>query len=217
MITVSKTVSEIVQSDELAQESLRAGLLNLSAYAAKIHGRVENVTYKKVKTGTIVVALSRIAKTLTKVPPLAPEVKIENLSVRSGLSTITFEKTPDIERKIAVLHPFSLPSHDLFAVIEGPTEISVISSDRARDFILKHFATKSKYAVSNLVALTVYLSREFSKTPNSYFALLSPMAAKRIEIFQIISTPTEVSFIIKKADLEQATSALNFYFAREKK
>lgn len=216
MIKISKAVAEIVQNDEWTQESLRTGLLNLSAYAAKIQTRVANVTFKEVKAGTIVVALSRIAKTLTKTPPLTPEVKIENLSVHSGLSVITFEKTPDIERKIAVLHPFSLPSRDLFAVIEGPTEISVISSDRVRYFILKHFVTKPKYSASNLVGITVYLSREFSKTPNNYFALLSPMAVKRIDIFQIISTPSEVSFIIKKTDLEQTTSILNTFFTKEK-
>ena len=65
MITVSQAVSEIIQSDELASESLRSGLLNLSAYAGKIQKRIENITFKEVKTGTIVVALSRLTKTLT--------------------------------------------------------------------------------------------------------------------------------------------------------
>ena len=94
--------------------------------------------------------------------------------------------------------------------------MTVICSDRAKDFILKHFMVKPKSVFSDLVAVSAGLSEEFQKTTNSYFALLSPVAAKRIAICQIISTPTEVSLIVKREDLEQTMRALNGYFTKEK-
>ena len=57
MIKASETVENILLKDELALESLRAGILNLSAYAQKIHPEVVRQALKPVRKGTIVVAL----------------------------------------------------------------------------------------------------------------------------------------------------------------
>lgn len=217
MIKVSDVVLDLLQTDELALESLRAGLLNLSAYAKKIQPKVENITYKEIKLGTIVVSLSRLAKSLPPTSPLYPEVKIENLSFKSSLVSLTFEKNADIERKVAVLHPFRISSNDLYALIEGPSEVTLICSEKSKEELLKHFQTKPKIIKDDLVAITAQFEESSNQTPNILYTLLASLAAKRINLIELISTTKETSFIVEEKDLEEAVKILNTFFAKKQK
>lgn len=212
MITVTQAVSEILQTDELALESLRAGLLNLSAYAERIQERIEKTTFKEVRKGTIVVALSRVAKTVLKTPPLIPSIRLTNLSVKSSLAALTFEKTPDIERKVSVLHPFTLPTQDMFSVTEGPTEVTLIFNQRLEEQLKKHFRIKPKAIYTDIVGITAQLPPDLAHTPNVYYALLAALAAKRISIIAVVSTFMEISFIVEKKDMEVAMNVLTPYY-----
>lgn len=216
MIKVTDTVLELIESDELALETARAGLLNLSAYADKILPQVENSAKKPVKKGTIVVALSRIIKNNhSSVASLKPDIQLSDLSIKSSLCALTYEKTADLQRRIAVLHPFQISITDLLTITEGPTEITLIVSDKAKEKIMKQMRVKPKQETDNLVAVTAAYNKEFTNLPNLHFVLLSALAAKRIQIIEIISTFTETTFIVKKEDMEQTLKALNFYFNRQ--
>ena len=77
MIKVAAVVQEILMGSEIAFSALSSGYLNLSAYASSIKSEVEKRARKPVRQGTIVVALSRLAKTLPKRPPIMPTIKVE--------------------------------------------------------------------------------------------------------------------------------------------
>lgn len=216
MIKVTDTVLELIQADELALETLRAGLLNLSAYADKIRKNVENVTYKDVKKGTIVVALSRIRKNLPAAPLQTPEIQIDNLSVKSSLCVYTYEKTVDIQRKIAVLNPFLLPMNDLFSVTEGQSEVTIIFAQKSKELIEKHFQIKPKVKCDDTVAISVQFAKKFADQPNFLYGLLRTLAVKRINLIEIVSTFTEITFIITKEDLETTMKVLNAFFVKKK-
>ncbi len=90
MLKVTDTVLDLISADELALEALRAGFLNYSAYADKILPQVENLTKKPVQKGTIVVAISRIAKNASKLTsPLKPDVVLTDLSIKSSKNSST--------------------------------------------------------------------------------------------------------------------------------
>ncbi|HSX39989.1 MAG TPA: hypothetical protein VLF68_00040 [Candidatus Saccharimonadales bacterium] len=216
MISVSQAISDILQSDEVALEAMRAGLLNLSAYAKTIQKTVEKTTFKDVQKGTIVVALSRLAKNVKSLAtPLKPEVLVTDLSIKSSLGALTYEKTADIQRKIAVLSPFQLTTSDIFTITEGPTEITLIIAEKAKDKVIKEFKTKAKSQVDDLVAVTVQYKEELANTANLHFALLSGLAAKRIHIIEIVSTFTETTFVVKREDMEKTINVLNIYFHKK--
>lgn len=217
MITITQAVSQLILQDELASEALREDLLNLSAYADKIHKRVENLTFKDVKRGTIVVALTRIKKNLAKLPPLYPEIEINNLSVKSSLYAFTYEKTLDIQRKIAVLHPFLLPMNDLFSITEGPSEVTIVFAEKSEELIKKHFSTRPKVEFRDIVAVTVQFRMEVARIPNFFYGLFSTLAGKRINIIEIVSTFTEISFIVGKDAMEETMKSLNVYFIKKNK
>lgn len=62
------------------------------------------MTYKPVKLGSIVVALSRLAQEMKSEAPLLPGVKLDSLSVKSNLSEIVFTKTSENKARAQKLY-----------------------------------------------------------------------------------------------------------------
>lgn len=213
MITVTQAVSRLLQNDEIALEAMRAGILNYSAYSEEIHKKIEEVTFKDVQKGTIVVALSRIAKkSKSLLPPLKPEINLDGIEVKSSLSMLTFEKTADILRKISTLYPFHISPNEIFALSEGPTEITLVVTEKSKEKILKHFNEHPLVETNDLVDITVRFKEEDQKKPNFYYALLSALATKRIPVRNLVSTLNHVSFLIDTAQMEEALKTLNMHF-----
>ena len=218
MISVSNAVLEVIKEDEIALEACIQDLLNYSAYAEKIQKLVEEKTFKKVKKGTIVAALSRIAKRKLKdIPLLKPEVKIHNLSVKAPLYTMVYNKTSDVQRRVSTLNPFLVSPADIFSVTECTTEILVSCSEKPREFIKKHIGIIPKKEFENIVAITAQFSEQYSEIPNLLHVLFTALAHKRINLMYVVSGYTEISFLVERKNLEETLKTLDGYTAPEGK
>lgn len=215
MRKVADAVLQLIQTDETALESFREGILNLSAYAEKVQPSVEKLTYKDVKKGTIVVALSRLSKTDLK-GDSKPKIQISHLSTRSPLTAFTYQKTSDTQRRVSTLNPYILTSSDLFGMIEGESEIVLIASEKAVDLIKDHIGVIPKTENPNLVAITAQFSESLKNTHTFLNTLLSTLIAHKIDILYALPTSNEISFIMDASFMEQAISAFNMYTAKEK-
>ena len=131
--------------------------------------------------------------------------------MKSSLAAITYDNTADIQRKVSVLHPFQITTAELFSIVEGQNEVTLIVIQSAKEKILKLFGVEAKSQIDNLAAISIEFSKEHAQLPNFYFALLSPLAMKRIRIIEIVSTHTGVSFIVDKADMEEVIKVLNVF------
>ena len=212
MIKASETVENILLKDELALESLRAGILNLSAYAQKIHPEVVRQALKPVRKGTIVVALSRFVKNINNISPLKPKVIIQDLSIKSPLFEVTFEKTSKNLKRVSEL-PKTWFTEGFITITEGVGEITIIIAEKMKQQLLNHFNVKPKGQYSDLVAVTIRFKEEdYVDEPNMIFTLVSALASKRINLKEVVSTFTEISFIVKQSDRHSTTEALQQFF-----
>ena len=214
MIKVSRVVEEIVQSSEVARSALTDGYLNLNAYARSIKDDVEAKAKKPVKIGSIVVALSRLGRMLQRATPLIPEIEIINLSVRSGLTELTYNRTPE---NLAILRQVyqkaKLRATDFFTVSQGTGEITIISIEQAMSSIRHLFGRqKPKALIRGLSSLTIEFVTEYIGTPNIFFAFIRCLALQRINIVEVVSTYTEFTLILGEQDLERAFSIVNATF-----
>ena len=210
MITVSAVVLQILQQDDVAREAALAGVLNLSAYAEKIKPEVEEKSVKEVSKGTIVVNLSRITKgKLANLPLFKPDVKIHNLDIRSPLYILIYDKTSDIQRRVATLNPFLVSPTDIFSVTEGSAELVLSCSEKSRDFIKKHIGILPKKEFENAVAVTLQFSEEQANTPNVLHTLFSALTYKRINLIYVVSGYTEITFLVNKKDVDETTKILD--------
>lgn len=216
MRKVADAVSQIIQNDETALESFREGYLNFSAYAEKIHPIIEKLTYKPVKKGTIVVALTRLSNKDLK-SNQKPKIQISHLSTRSPLTSFTYQKTSDAQRRVSTLNPYLVTPADLFGTLEGESEIMLIASEKAVDLIKDHIGVIPKKEVSDLAAVTVQVSDNLSISQAMLNSLLSALSLHKVEVLGILPTSNEVSFIMDKNYMEAAISALNMYSKKDKK
>ncbi len=204
MIKIQDTVQDILYSDEEALFALSRGFMNLSAYAKKIRKTVEHRAKKEVGTANIVVALSRLKSQIKKPDPLIQEVKINNITTKSPLSEIVFEKTPNLLAKLSSLYAqVKTTGDDFLTMTLSTSEITVICSDRIKPAVLKHFKDKPRMIESGLASIGLSLDPKYYHMPNITFSLIRRIAQKRITIAETITTHTEIIFVFQQKNLAE--------------
>ncbi len=207
MIKIQPIVRDIVLGEIEAFFALTNGYMNMSSYAHRICPAVETRTKKQVTITSLVVSLSRLRKEFKKEKPLIHEVAIKNITTKLPLTEITYENTSKFLEQLESLHKnISVSKEDFFTTTIGTTEIDIICSSNLENKILKHFKMKPKIINHNLAAIGVSYGPEVFGTPNVFFSLLSVTARARINIEELISTPTELIFIVAEKDFGQTVA-----------
>jgi len=211
MLKVSDIVRSIVFSSEPELTVLSRHTLNLSAYAKRIQPEVARRAHKPVQLGTIVVALSRLSAELTNEDPLLPEVELEGIAVKSNLAEITFNKTTANKLRAQKLYTAQeFAQADFLTITYGASEISIFAPMSMSQAILRTFKPdKPKLLLEHLAALTVQFGQIYIETPNMYFALLRILAVRRLNIVELISTFTELTFLVAQPDLNELFQLMN--------
>jgi hypothetical protein len=63
--------------------------------------------------------------------------------------------------------------------------------------------------LENLAALTVQFGDHFIDTPNMYFALLRAISVRKLNLVELISTFTELTFLVRQSDLNELFILMN--------
>ena len=201
MIKTQSIVRDIVLGEIEACFALTNGYMNMSSYAYQIRPKIELLAKKKVSIASLVVSLSRLRKEFKKEKPLVHQVAIKNITTKLPLSEIVYEKTDKFVGELESLHrDISVSQEDFFTITIGTAEIDIICSSNIEKRALKHFKMKPKFINRNLAAIGISFDPEVFNTPNTFFSLLSVTARARINIEELVSTPTELIFIVAEKD-----------------
>src|SRR3989344_3927228 len=201
MIKIQPIVEEIVRGEFEAYMALTNNYMNMSSYAHRIKPEVEERTKKKATITSIVVALSRLRSEFKKEKPLVYDVPIKNITTKLPLSEIIFENRDAFVKDLGTLHrEIAVTQEDFFTSTIGTTEVDIICSSNLEAKVVKHFKAKPKTVNRNLAAVGISFSWEVFGMPNVFFSLLSVTARARINIEELVSTPTELIFIIAERD-----------------
>lgn len=204
MIHIATVVEDILTHDDVALAAARKGWLNLSSYARSIRPRVQEVLMKDVQEGSIVTALSRLAATHAQkdYPQIGPDA-IQSLAVHSNLEGITYERSDLVSAKIRETYNLVNPSNKTFlTVTQGINEITILAEAQVAQVFRGKLKDASKiYDKTNLVGITVKFALGNLELPNLIFALTRRLAYKSINIVEVVSTATELTYVIEKKDL----------------
>lgn len=201
MIKIQPIVRDIVLKELEAYIALTEGYMNMSSYAHKIRPIVEISAKKKVTITSLVVSLSRLKKELKKQKPLIQDVEIKNITTKLPITEIVYENSNKFIEELGTLHKeISLTREDFFAATISIHEMNIIVSSNMADKVIKHFKTKPKFINNNFAAVGLSLNSDTSNMPNTFFSLLSVVARARINIEELVSTSTELIFIIAEKD-----------------
>lgn len=209
MIKISTAVESHVRASEPVFEALRMGVLNLSAYAESITPTIERRCHKTVRPGTIVVALSRLQKKITREKALTPHVWIQDLRLKVPLCDITFEKTNDVVSACRQLASQLSSQPGFLTITEGVNEVTVICSQDSQDMVLSVVSQAPKALFEDLLGVTVRFDETYLQVPNTIHFLLGRLAVRQINVLEIVSTLTELTFIVRRQDSDAVVKAFS--------
>ncbi len=209
MIKISEIVEELLKQDDVAYAAAEQGWLNLSSYARTIQGAVQDELLKKVQIGSIITALSRVVNELPK-QQRTRKSPIQSLVVHSALEGMTYERSEEISEQIRkIYHSTRTDNKTYLTVTQGLNEITVIAeSTVAQKFRTTLKRAKKIYDKKNLIGITVKFDQGYLEIPNLIFALTRRLSYKNINIIEIVSTATELTYILEKKDLALALGQL---------
>jgi hypothetical protein len=148
---------------------------------------------------------------VTEEDPLLPRIELEGLAVKSNLAEITFNKSAANKLRTQKLYSDSqFAQADFLTITYGAGEISLIAPMALVKPILKNFKPdEPKLLLDNLAALTVQFGDHFIDTPNMYFSLLRSISVRKLNLVELISTFTELTFLVRQTDLNELFLLMN--------
>lgn len=212
MVTVSHLVKKLVSEKPFLEEALRSKIISYGNLAERFIPVIERELNKEVKFGAVVMALRRYADELTdKYTSTKPFDFGGEILMKTNISDFTVGKTPSLITKIKSAHNLvDYARGDTLNVIIGNNEVSIIISEKHEEK-LRQFLKGEKILnkENGLVALTIiFSSSDFIHTPGVIFTVIRKLAWENINIFEVISTMTELTLILSKKDSMKAYNAL---------
>ncbi|MCR4326404.1 MAG: hypothetical protein NUV52_01990 [Candidatus Roizmanbacteria bacterium] len=203
MITIAQATQDILSRSDVATQALAQGILNASAYAKDIRHEVETMTQKEVKVATIVAALLRM-RSKVEVQTHEVRVHIEAMAVQSPLVELVYERSQTLtleleqfERKAAG----GTGMKDFYTITHGTSETVVIATETRAWQLKQQLSIPPLQTMTKLVSVSVRFSGDYIDQPNVFYSLIRPVALKRINIIELVSTYSELTLIIDEQDL----------------
>lgn len=211
MVSIASVVEKIVKKSNFIELALLKGIINFSAYAKLIKPVVEKELKKKVQIPSIVMALRRLAKNLPE--SITNEISFDkgsDITIKSDLCEVTFVRSEQLLEKLPKLYQIAdLKKGDFLTITHGVYEVTIIFNSRYKKNFLQLFKEEKPLKIfDNLASLTVKLPLSSLHTPGFFYFLIKVLTWEEINIIEIVSTLTELTFILKQEDVTKVFNIL---------
>lgn len=202
MVTTSHIVQKLVNEKIFIQEPISKGIVSYSSLAQHLKPEIEKELGKKVKAHAIVMALRRYADTLKKEHKDVTFNYSSEIILKTDMCDIALLRSSTLLKKLKSFYDVvDFEKGDILNIIHGRHEVCVVTNERYRKKLLSLMKEEKILNVeNNLVSLTLTYSKEFLHTPGVIFNIVRNIAWENINIFEIVSTNTELTLILHKID-----------------
>ena len=212
MVTTSHLVKKYVSENAFLLEAMSKELISYGNLAEQLKPEIENELGKKVKESAIVMALRRYAEELQGFDKKIKKFSFKGeIIMRTNIIDFNVIKSNNLLNKIKNIYNLvNFDKGDTLNIILGSNEVSIVTNEKYKDK-LSNFLKGEKILNKefDLVALTIiFEGKNFLMTPGVIFTAIRKLAWEQINIFEIISTMTELSFILSKKDSMKAYNVL---------
>jgi len=210
MITIGELVKKYIQSHPLIEQAIKEDLINYSSLARRIKPSIEKELMKRIEVSAVGMALRRAAKGILKKERSYPDIRPEEIIVRSGIIEYTIAQSETISSSIAAfLQSISKENRHFLAATQGVFEVAVIMSKQyekqAKEMFRKEKITSCQVGIS---ALTLRLPTNNVFIPGVYHRFLQKLAWEDINIIDIVSTHTEITILLSDDKVDRAFTLL---------
>lgn len=210
MVTISHIVQKLVDKRIFIQESMSKNIISYTSLAKQLQPEIEQELKKPIKRHAIEMALRRYAEQIQQKHKSISFDYSSDIIMKTQICDISVQRTPSFLKKIKNLYDFvELEKGDLLNIIQGSSEVSIVTNERYKKKFLDILKNETIVNVEEqLVSLTMTFSKDFLYTPGVIFNIIRNIAWENINIFEIISTNTELTFIIPKSNAVDGYKAL---------
>ncbi|HIH39059.1 hypothetical protein J4460_08120 [Candidatus Woesearchaeota archaeon] len=214
MVNVAYVTEEIIRQKPFLQEALASGIINYAALAESLQPEVKKILRKDVKTPAIMMALRRLHDRLEA--QFETKLKFDReteITTKSDLCEIVLKKTLRVDRIIQsrIIQSLELDvmNKGMFSIVSGIDQINIIASKRHKESILKKFRKDDVIVtIDDLAGITITISQKVFEKPGFFYLLTRALAWESISIVELISTMTELTFLVHDDDLMRSHAAL---------
>jgi len=212
MVTISHIVQKLVDDRVYIQESMSKNIISYASLAKQLKPEIEEEMRKTVKKHAIEMALRRYTDQLKQKHKVVSFDYSSDIIMKTQICDISVSRSPTLLSKLKKLYDIvDFEKGDSLNIIQGRYEVSIVTNERYKQRFLDILnIEKVLNTEENLISLTMTFSKDFLYTPGVIFNIIRNIAWENINIFEIVSTNTELTFIIHKKD------AMNGYKALEK-
>jgi len=202
MVTISQVVQKIVNDKIFILEPLSKGIVSNVALAEQLKPDVEEELGRKVKTHAIVMALRRYAEEIKRTHKEIAFDYSSEIILKTDICDIAVLRSPTLLTKLKRLYDIvEFSKGDTLNIIHGRHEAVIVTNER---YMKKSLSLLKKEKIlnveKNLVSLTLTFSSDFLYTQGVIYNVVRALAWENINIFEIVSTNTELTFILNKKD-----------------
>ena len=210
MVTVSQVVQKLVNQKIYIQEAMNKKIISYSSLARQLKPEIEEYLEKHVKTHAIEMALRRYSEKLQQKHSEISFDYSSDIILKTQICDMSVLRSPTLIKKLKQLYEtIKFEKGDILNVIQGSTELSIVTNERYKKKFLEILQNERVLNIEeNLVSLTMTFSKDFLYTPGVIFHIIRNIAWENINIFEIVSTNTELTFIIHKKDAMKGYKSL---------
>lgn len=212
MVTVSHITKKIVSGQPFVEEGLAKGIISVANLAEQLAPQIEQELGKKIRRAAVVMALRRYSD---EISGRRKKIKSFNYSgeilMKTSICDFTVVKSAALLAKLKTIHALvNFERGDTLNVILGNNEVSIIINEKYMENLAKFLSgEKILNKEHGLVALTIiFTADDFLHTSGVIFNAVRKLAWENVNIYEIVSTMTELTFILNKKDSMKAYNAL---------
>ncbi len=212
MVTISHLVKKLVGENSFLLEAMGKELISHGSLAEQLKPEIEQELGKKVKESAIVMALRRYEEELQSYDKKIKRFSFKGeIIMRTNIIDFNVVKSNSLLNKIKNIYNLvDFDKGDTLNIILGSNEVSIVTNEKYKEKLIDFLRGEKMLSKEfDLVALTIIFdSKDFFDTPGVIFSAIRKLAWEQINLFEIISTMTELSFILSKKDSMKAYNVL---------
>lgn len=214
IVTVSHLVKKYVDEMPFLHECIGKKLVNYGSVAELLKPRIEKELGKQVKLSAVMMALRRYSDEVLRKFESDSIRKVfihgSEINMKSGLCDITVLKSGSLFKRLNSLYNhMDYSKGDILNIIHGNFNVTIISNGKHKEKILEFLkGEKITNMEDNLTQVSLKFPKEFLYTPGVLYMMTKELLWNNVNLIEIISSLTELNFMVKNRDAVKAYAAL---------
>ena len=210
MVTISHMVGKIVSSRPILHDAIEQDIVSFGNLAEQLVPEIAQELGKEVKHSAVVMALRRYAEGITGKTAKPKFDYNSEIVMKTNLCDISVRKSPGLFAKLRKVYSIvNYEKGDVLNIIHGNYEVSIVSNMKHLDKIKKELRGEKILGMEqDLVSLSLNFTGDFLHTPGIISTAARKLNWENVNIYELVSTNSELTFIVSKKDSAKGYSAL---------